>query len=185
SSRAGALGAGIAMALSMQPSVAQETPETRNVDVQEVIVTANKRPERLHEVPASVVAVTEEVIQKMQIVNPQDFQQLAPTLNFQAADEARLFNFSIRGIGTEAFAVGVEPRVSTIIDGVVYTRPGAVFDGLGDIERVEVLSGPQGTLQGKNASAGAISIVTRRPDRKRFGAMAEVTAAEDNEYRGN
>ncbi len=149
------------------------------------MVTANKRVERLQEVPASITAVGAATIEKMQIVNPQDFQQLAPTLNFQAADEARLFNFSIRGIGTEAFSVGVEPSVATIIDGVVYTRPGAAFDGLGDIERVEVLNGPQGTLQGKNASAGAISIVTKAPNRTEFEGRAEVTAAEANEYRAN
>jgi len=79
----------------------------------------------------------------MQIVNAQDFQLIAPTLNFQAADEARLFNFSIRGIGTESFSIGVEPSVSTIVDGVVYSRAGPAFDGLGDIERVEILNGPQ------------------------------------------
>lgn len=149
----------------------------------EILVTANRRVERLHDVPASITAVSGAFITKMQIVNAQDFQLIAPTLNFQAADEARLFNFSIRGIGTESFSIGVEPSVSTIVDGVVYSRAGAAFDGLGDIERVEILNGPQGTLQGKNASAGVVAVLTRRPNRDKFEAHFSVTAAEDNEYR--
>jgi iron complex outermembrane receptor protein len=186
--RAGLTALTISATLFSTASLAQNAAPTASAvednTLEEVLVTANKRSERLHDVPASIYAVTEEVIDKMQIVNPQDFQQLAPTLNFQAADEARLFNFSIRGIGTEAFAVGVEPSVATIIDGVVYTRPGSAFDGLGDIERVEVLNGPQGTLQGKNSSAGAISIITRRPNRDAFEGKIEATVAGGNEQRG-
>jgi outer membrane receptor protein involved in Fe transport len=151
----------------------------------DVIVTANKREERLHDVPASVSVLTAATLEKHQINDAKDFPQFAPTLNFQAADEARLFNFSIRGIGTEAFSVAAEPSVAVIVDGVVYTRPGAAFDGLTDLERVEVLSGPQGTLQGKNASAGAVVIVTKNPTRDHWERRAEVTIAEDNERKAN
>ncbi len=151
----------------------------------DVIVTANKREEKLHDVPASVSVVTAAVMEKHQINDAKDFPQFAPTLNFQAADEARLFNFSIRGIGTEAFSVAAEPSVAVIVDGVVYTRPGAAFDGLSDLERVEVLSGPQGTLQGKNASAGAVVIVTKNPNRDHWERRAEVTVAEDNERKAS
>lgn len=151
--------------------------------VDEVIVTVNKREERLHDVAASVNVVTAATMEKHQINDPKDFPQFAPTLNFQAADEARLFNFSIRGIGTEAFSIAVEPSVAVIVDGVVYTRPGAAFDGLTDLERVEVLSGPQGTLQGKNASAGAVVIITKGPSRTAWERKAEVTVAQDNERR--
>ncbi|WP_225896788.1 TonB-dependent receptor [Brevundimonas goettingensis] len=171
---------GAALAQSATPQPAQEEATT----VGEIVVTANKRKESLQDVPASVAVISEETLENAQIANPQDFPQLAPTLNFQAADEARLFNFSIRGIGTESFSVGVEPSVATIIDGVVYTRPGAAFDGLADIEQVEVLNGPQGTLQGKNASAGAVNIVTRRPNREHFEGRASLTLAEANEHRG-
>lgn len=145
----------------------------------------NKRSERLQSVPASITAVDEVKMATLAVLSPRDFSLISPTINFQAADEARLFNFSIRGIGTESFSVGVEPSVATIIDGVVYTRPGAAFDGLGDIERVEVLNGPQGTLQGKNASAGAVSIITKRPNRDKFEGRAEVGLAMHDEYTGN
>lgn len=168
-----------------QPQSPPAAPADTGFTAGEIIVTANKRSEQLHDVPSSVSVLTALAIDKMQIVNPQDFPQLAPTLNFQAADEARLFNFSIRGIGTESFSVGVEPSVAVIVDGVVYSRPGAAFDGLGDLERVEVLNGPQGTLQGKNASAGAVSIVTKKPNRNGFEGRVEGSIAEDNDYRAN
>ncbi len=150
----------------------------------DIIVTATKRNERLQTVPVSVQAVTGEALTSMAINTPKDFGQISPTLNFQAADEARLFNFSIRGIGTDTFSMAVEPSVSSIVDGVVYTRIGAIFDGLGDLERVEVLNGPQGTLQGKNASAGAVSIITKGPNRDEFQGRAELGIAEHGEYSG-
>lgn len=149
--------------------------------VEEVIVTAQKRSERLQSVPVSITAIEAKTLDDLAIDNARDFVQFAPSLNFQAADEARLFNFSIRGIGTESFSVGVEPSVSTIVDGVVYTRVGSVFDGIGDLERVEVLNGPQGTLQGKNASAGAVVIVTKAPNREAFEGSAELGVAEHGE----
>ena len=156
----------ISLAAQAAPALAQAdssaAAEAQNADdgaEGEIIVTANKRNERLQSVPASITAVQAETLDRMAIASPKEFGQISPTLNFQAADEARLFNFSIRGVGTETFSIGVEPSVSTIVDGVVYTRVGSVFDGLTDLERVEVLNGPQGTLQGKNASAGAVVIV--------------------------
>jgi iron complex outermembrane recepter protein len=186
--RVGASALVLASGLFAVPAFAQETKVAPTVEPDagtgEIIVTANKRKETLHSVPASITAVSSDQMAKQQILQVKDFQQFAPTLNFQAADEARLFNFSIRGIGTESFSVAAEPSVATIIDGVVYTRPGAAFDGLGDLERVEVLNGPQGTLQGKNASAGAVSIITKRPNRAEFEGKAEVTIAQDNDYHG-
>ncbi|URW75098.1 TonB-dependent receptor [Sphingomonas donggukensis] len=172
-----------------QPSPQAASPDAATADAAadqsgDIIVTANKRSERLQSVAASITAVDDVALGAQAILTVREFSVISPTLNFQAADEARLFNFSIRGIGTESFSVGVEPSVATIIDGVVYTRPGAAFDGLGDIERVEVLNGPQGTLQGKNASAGAVSIITKRPNRERFEGRAEVGIAEYNEYTG-
>ena len=175
--------ASMSIALASASTIASaQTAEQAAIATGDIIVTAQKRSERLQSVPVSIQAVDASSLKKMAIDSPKEFGQISPTLNFQAADEARLFNFSIRGIGTETFSVGVEPSVSTIVDGVVYTRVGSVFDGLNDLERVEVLNGPQGTLQGKNASAGAVVIVTKGPDRKKLGGKIEVTAAENNDY---
>ncbi len=173
------------LALVAMPAVAQDATAEAAEDTiadGEIIVTANKRSERLQDVAVSVQAVDGETLANQAITSAKDFGQISPTLNFQAADEARLFNFSIRGIGTETFSIGVEPSVSTIVDGVVYTRVGSVFDGIGDLERVEVLNGPQGTLQGKNASAGAVVIVTKGPNRDEFEGKAELGLAENGEY---
>jgi iron complex outermembrane recepter protein len=183
-----ALGSTSAQAQNAAPTesqpAAQKTTDAAADQSGDIVVTANKRSERLQKVASSVTAVDELKIATLAITSPRDFSLISPTINFQAADEARLFNFSIRGIGTESFSVGVEPSVATIIDGVVYTRPGAAFDGLGEIERVEVLNGPQGTLQGKNASAGAVSIITKRPNRDKFEGRAEAGIAQHNEYSG-
>ncbi|PKB13495.1 iron complex outermembrane receptor protein [Novosphingobium kunmingense] len=192
-SRISMISLSVALASVATPSWAQTAPAgdsaveapTDELAPGEIIVTANKRNERLQDVAVSVQAVDGETLANRAITTPKDFGQISPTLNFQAADEARLFNFSIRGIGTESFSVGVEPSVSTIVDGVVYTRVGSVFDGLGDLERVEVLNGPQGTLQGKNASAGAVVITTAAPNRDRFAGKAEAGIAEHGEYLGN
>lgn len=176
---------GLALAFQSNAALAQDAPARGSDQAEsegEIIVTANKRAERLQSVPTSVQAIQGETLANMAIGSPRDFGLIAPTLNFQAADEARLFNFSIRGIGTESFSIAVEPSVSTIVDGVVYTRVGSVFDGIGDLERVEVLNGPQGTLQGKNASAGAVVIVTRAPNRDAFEGKAEFGIAEHGEY---
>ncbi len=172
------------LALIANPATAQNAAPAAGgttFELAEIVITANKREEILQEVPASIVAVTSDIMDKQQILEVKDIQQFAPSLNFQQADEARLFNFSIRGVGSESFSVGVEPSVSTIVDGIVYTRPGAAFDGLEDLERVEVLNGPQGTLQGKNASAGAVSIITKRPNRNEFEGKIEYTVAEANQ----
>jgi len=173
----------VALVLGVAPAAAQQAQAAEEEIAEgEIIVTANKRNERLQDVAVSVSAVDGETLGNQAISSAKDFGQIAPTLNFQAADEARLFNFSIRGIGTESFSVAVEPSVSTIVDGVVYTRVGSVFDGIGDLERVEVLNGPQGTLQGKNASAGAVVITTKAPNRDEFQGKAELGIAENGEY---
>jgi iron complex outermembrane recepter protein len=169
-------------AASANAPAAKEAAADESVSGDDIIVTANKRNERLQDVALSVQSADSETLANAAINSPKDFGQIAPTLNFQAADEARLFNFSIRGIGTETFSVGVEPSVSTIVDGVVYTRVGSMFDGLGDLERVEVLNGPQGTLQGKNASAGAVVITTKAPNRDKFEGKGELGIAENGEY---
>ena len=180
--------AGTTPAFAHGDSQAAPAPAAGQAEAQqpgEIIVTANKRSEKLHDVAASVTAATGAQLSKMAIINPQDLVQISPALSFQAQQEARNFNFSIRGIGTVSFSVGVEPSVSTIVDGLVYTRPGAIFNSLNDIERIEVLSGPQGTLQGKNASAGVVNIITAKPNRNRLEGKAEVTIAEHNEVDAN
>ena len=110
--------------------------------------------------------------------------QLVPALNFVKAGTALNQALFLRGLGTITLSIAVEPTVSTVLDGVVLSRPAEAFSDLTDIERIEVLRGPQGTLFGKNASAGVINIVSKHP-RSEFGGEFEAGYffSNGNEYR--
>lgn len=159
-------------------AAAEEAPQ----DGGEIIVTAQKRAERLLDVPLAVTAVTGDALSDRQITDTNSLVQAVPSLSFQQGANPTNTSFRIRGIGTSLFGQGTESSVSTVVDGVVAVRQAQGFSDLADIERVEVLRGPQGTLFGKNASAGVISVTTARPSRD-FTARGELTIAEHDEYR--
>src|SRR5690606_29140941 len=127
-------------------------------------VTAQKRSERLQDVPVSVNVVSSEALADSHISGLEQLQQLSPSLTFTPAPNTRGQGLSLRGIGTFNFSDGVEPTVSVVLDGVVIGRSAGSFFDFNDVERIEVLRGPQGMLFGKNAAAGVINIVTARPD---------------------
>ena len=129
----------------------------------EIIVTAQKREERLRDVPLAVSAVSGSTLQAQQITTATDLRLISPSLNFTPSANARGEGFAIRGVGTAIFSDTVEQSVGVVVDGVVVGRSGQATGDLLDLERVEILRGPQGMLFGKNASAGLISINTRRP----------------------
>ena len=148
----------------------------------DIVVTAQKRTERLTNVPLAVTAIGGEALATRQINDTTALTQAIPSLTFQQGANPTNTNFRIRGVGTQLFSQGVESSVSIVTDGVVAARQAQGFSDLADIERVEVLRGPQGTLFGRNASAGVINIVTARPS-STFGGRADFTIAEKNEYR--
>jgi iron complex outermembrane receptor protein len=152
--------------------------------LEEVIVTARKREQSLQDVSLAVTAVPSSVLRDSLIGSSADLVNLVPSLNLQGAGTGRSTSFNIRGIGTQSFSSAVEPSVSTLLDGVVLGRSGMAFTQLVDIERIEVLRGPQGTLFGKNASAGAVHFITKDPSEE-FEAEAQVFATEDEEYRSS
>lgn len=161
---------------------AEQTAPAEAADGGEIIVTAQKRAERLLDVPLAVTAVTGSALSDRQINDTNSLVQAVPSLSFQQGANPTNTSFRIRGIGTALFGQGNESSVSTVVDGVVAVRQAQGFSDLADIERVEVLRGPQGTLFGKNASAGVISVTTARPTRD-FSASGELTIAEHDEYR--
>jgi iron complex outermembrane recepter protein len=186
-----ALAASTAMALILgaSPLAAQDgTASVQEVEgsqnAGEIIVTAQKREERLQDVPIAVSVLGGELIAQQGGINLESAQYLVPTLNFRKSGAAINQSLFLRGVGTSTFSIAGEPSVSTVVDGVVYSRAGEAFSDLVDIERLEVLRGPQGTLFGKNASAGVVNIVTRRPGSD-FGGFAEGGVYFDNgtEYR--
>lgn len=148
----------------------------------EIVVTSQKRTERLQDVPLAVTALSGDTLTSRQINDTNALANAIPSLTYTQNNNVSNSTFRIRGIGTSLFNQGSESSVSTVVDGVVLARQAQGFVDLADIERVEVLRGPQGTLFGKNATGGVISVVTARPTHEWTG-RAEATIAEQDEYR--
>jgi iron complex outermembrane receptor protein len=168
-------------------SAAQDQPETSAATRaeadggnDEIVVTAQRREERLADVPISVTAISNDALQQNVVLNTNDLTVAVPGLQF-----GRSTNFSqptIRGIGSRNASSGDEPNVATFVDGVYLPDMTGTFFELSNIERIEVLRGPQGTLFGRNATGGAINVVTRRPTANVEGSIS-ATIGEFGYYR--
>ncbi len=161
---------------------AQEAETEKSQGFETITVTAQKRVENLNEVPVAVSVLREDQINSAFSANIEGLQALVPSVSFRKGNTTRNSAITIRGVGTISFSVAAEPSVSTVVDGVVLGRSGQAFVDLYDLERIEVLRGPQGTLFGKNASAGVVNITTKRPSDD-FEGSFEATLFQDNEYR--
>jgi iron complex outermembrane receptor protein len=139
-----------------------------------IVVIAQGREQRLQDVPIAVSAVTAESLQNSGANDIRQLNQLAPSLLVSSTGSEANGSARIRGIGTVGDNPGLESSVAVFIDGVYRSRTGAGLNELGEIDRIEVLRGPQGTLFGRNASAGLINIVSRGPEFT-FGGNAEAT----------
>ena len=148
----------------------------------DIIVTATRRASPLSDVPIAVSAVTQAQLQNSGANDLRQLNQLVPSLLVSSTGSESNASARIRGIGTVGDNPGLESSVATFIDGVYRSRTGVGLNELGEIERVEVLRGPQGTLFGRNASAGLINIVTRGPEFE-FGGLAEGTYGNYDNYR--
>jgi len=157
------LATGAAAAMAAAAPAASAQTEGDGTEIAEVVVTSQRREERLQDVPLAVTAATAERLSQAGIATVQDLRYIAPSLTFQDSNGPRGEGLFIRGIGTQSFSDGVEQSVGIVVDGVVMGATGIGNNALGDVARVEVLRGPQGTLFGKNASAGVVSIVTAAP----------------------
>ena len=150
----------------------------------DIIVTANKRAENIQRVPLAVSVLTPAALASAGVRNFQDISKLSPSLVVRPAEQPQNSNVSLRGVGTFAFGIGVESSVAVLVDEVPLPFQARAFNDLPDIERIEVLRGPQSTLYGKSASAGLINIITRAPtDTLRVHANAVVTT--DDEHGAN
>lgn len=126
-------------------------------------VTAQKREEAMQDVPISITALPQQLLQDTGVRDVKDVQVLVPGLTVSSTQSEVQTVARIRGVGTVGDNPGLESSVGVVIDGVYRPRNGVGFGDLGEIERVEVLKGPQGTVFGKNTSAGVINVITRRP----------------------
>src|SRR6202790_5830143 len=152
----------LTMAPRGQAAGADSAAETTSAgQLEEIIVTAQKRSENLQSVPVTVSAITASTLKQMGGVSIQDLNTLVPGLNMEAQGSYTLP--AIRGVSTTLTTLGNEPSVAIYIDGVYYPVSFANFTYFNNIDRVEVLKGPQGTLFGRNATGGAINVITRDP----------------------
>lgn len=168
--------------LAAQPALAQ-TGGDEAVSLTEIVVTAQKREEKLQDVPAAVSVISGDALAARGSVNLESAQYLVPTLNFRKSGTTINQTLFLRGVGTSTFSIAGEPSISTVVDGVVFSRAGEAFSDLIDVERIEVLRGPQGTLFGKNTSAGVINIVTKRPGNELGGYLEGGAFSNGGEYR--
>lgn len=150
--------------------------------LEEVVVTAQKRAQNLQDVPVGITAITGEMIANAGITNTTDLVKLAPSLTFGQGNNKQNSGFSIRGVGTLVFSIGVENSVAVVIDDVSTVQAGQSLANLADIEGIEVLRGPQSTLFGKSASAGLINVRTKAPAQE-FESAIEFTATDDEQRR--
>ncbi len=169
------------MAGSVVTATAQEDgDETKRLNT--ITTTASKREQTLQDVPIAVSVVDDSVIAKANIQDLSDLQSLVPSLSVGTLQNSASVNFRIRGFGNGANNAGIEPSVGVFIDGVYRSRSAAAINDLPNLQRVEVLRGPQSALFGKNASAGVISVITRKPQFEQ-GAAIEASAGNFSAYR--
>lgn len=159
------------------PALAQDAAaqdEAAEENTGDIVVVAQGRAQLLADVPVAVSAVSAETLANSGANDIRQLNQVAPSLLVSSTGSEANGSARIRGIGTVGDNPGLESSVAVFIDGVYRSRSGIGLNELGEIERVEVLRGPQGTLGGRNASAGMISIISKRPDFD-FGANVEAT----------
>jgi len=161
---------------------AQQAPEPPTAS-DEIVITATQRSSSVQDVAIAVTPVTGELIRNSGVQDIQDLQSLVPSLQFNVSENETSATARLRGIGTQGSNPGLESSVGVIIDGVFRVRNGVALGDLGEVAQIEVLRGPQGTLFGRNTSAGLISIRTEGPDLSSFGAGFEGTYGNFDAYR--
>jgi len=173
------------LAFISSPTLAQQPDSVVNSEFAAdiIVVTARKREESLQEIPISITAVTGVELSERNIKTTAELSQIVPNLSIGTGNNSSggssVAQIFLRGVGQNDFLITTDPGVGIYIDGVYYARSvGAVMDLL-DLERVEVLRGPQGTLFGRNTIGGAISLVSARPTDEVSGHLELGTGSFD------
>ena len=166
------------------PASAQVTGGADSLALEPVVVTTQKREESLQEAPLSITAVTGDALEARGMDDIVDLTARTPGL--VGARVNGVPQISIRGIGTNDFGIGADPAVGVYIDGIYASRSGQASLDLLDIDRVEIIKGPQGTLFGRSAAAGAIGVITRKPSLDlAASAVAEYASDDALRFRGS
>jgi iron complex outermembrane recepter protein len=169
--------AGAALLITM-PAFAQDAPAEDQGGIPDITVTAQKRAENVQDVPIAISAFTAEALSERAVTSVASLSAIAPNVTLDAgtpfSGSSAVLSAYIRGIGANDFAFNIDPGVGIYLDGVYLARSVGANQELPDVERVEILKGPQGTLFGRNTIGGAISIVTHDPG-KEFRFKGDVT----------
>jgi len=175
-----------AVATVVKAQTAGQPPSiSPSAQVSEVVVTAQRRTERLQDVPLAVSVVSNQSLDKANYSGLTDLQLLVPSLQYNSYLGG---GFQVRGVGTQTINLSTEQDVAIMVDDVVQGLPELTFatpsyQALTDIDRVEVLKGPQGTLFGKNSSVGVVQVITKRPQLGVYSADITASAATHGEYK--
>jgi iron complex outermembrane receptor protein len=156
-------------AATQSPAPQAIEPEESNASLDEIVVTAERRETNLQDTPVSISALTGETLTAIGIKNLEDFQFFVPGISV-TNDSMAIVN--IRGIGTSAFGVATDPSSTVHYDGVYISRPTTSYQDLYDVERIELLRGPQGVLFGRNSAGGTLLITSKAPSRTLEGTVA-------------
>ncbi len=168
----------LASTMLASPAFAQDSdvPGANLYEEDVIIVQATRRSENVQDVPIAVTVVTPEALERQGVVNIKDLSSVASGFNLQSSQtETQGTSIRIRGVGTTGNNIGLESAVGVFIDGVYQSRPGIALGELVDIEAIEMLRGPQGTLFGRNVTAGALNVRTRKPEFTDFNGFANFT----------
>ncbi|PZQ57288.1 MAG: TonB-dependent receptor [Phenylobacterium zucineum] len=163
----------LALSLALTPAVALAQAQQSSL-VDELVVTAQKREQSLQDVPIVVTTLSQQILEDAGVRDVKDLMQVTPGLVVSSTFSESATVARIRGVGTVGDNPGLEASVGIVIDGVYRPRAGTGIGDLGELQRIEVLKGPQGTLFGKNTSAGVINVLTQAPEFE-FGGDAELT----------
>ena len=177
----------VALAVSAAPALVHGQQSQRaegGRSIETIVVTAQKREQSLQDVPIAVTAVSAQLLQDTGVRDIKDLTLLTPGLIVTSTSNETVTTARIRGIGTVGDNAGLESSVGIVIDGVYRPRNGVSFGDLGELERIEVLKGPQGTLFGKNTSAGVINVVSKRPTNE-FESQIELSAGNYGAMEGS
>lgn len=174
--------AALCSAMLVPAAYAQEAPQAEEDSGDEpIIVTATLRAMDVQDIPLAVTAVAPEALQREGISDIKTLSSISPSFNIQSSQtETQGTSIKIRGVGTTGNNTGLESSVGVFIDGVYQSRPGVALGDLVDLERLEILRGPQGTLFGRNTSAGALNITTKRANLSEVEGFANATYGNYN-----
>ncbi|HEY4079335.1 MAG TPA: TonB-dependent receptor plug domain-containing protein [Burkholderiaceae bacterium] len=182
---AGAIGA-LLLAQAAPLAHAQDSETTTGSDgrakLEQVVVTANKRVEKLEQVPMAISVMNSELLERNNVKTFEDVTLLSPALSLTYGSTPANNGINMRGIGTSSIGIGVESDVTVTVDDVPMGMQFMAFKDLSDVERVEIIKGPQSTLYGKASIAGAVNIITK-PVQGALGGDGSLMVTSDNEIR--